>query len=245
MHIIDRRLNPRGKSLANRQRFLRRAKALGSAGGARRLGQPRHQRIDRGGEVSIPADGVREPQLPSGLEGGVRDTCCPATRSSSKATTAARRRRRGGRKAAPTATARTISASCSPRRVSRSLPRGPGAARPGQAPARDGELQGLAAGGYSVTGSPANLACAHHAQQPVAAHRAAAPQARGAAALEEEIARLEKQGGDRAAPRRCARSWAAARCGASGGSPISTRSTCATTASSRSQAGSRRRSCSA
>ena len=28
MHIIDRRLNPGGKSLVNRQRFLRRAKAL-------------------------------------------------------------------------------------------------------------------------------------------------------------------------------------------------------------------------
>ena len=30
MYIIDRRLNPSGKSLANRQRFLRRAKALGA-----------------------------------------------------------------------------------------------------------------------------------------------------------------------------------------------------------------------
>ena len=28
MHVIDRRPNPRGKSLANRQRFLRRARAL-------------------------------------------------------------------------------------------------------------------------------------------------------------------------------------------------------------------------
>jgi uncharacterized sporulation protein YeaH/YhbH (DUF444 family) len=28
MHIIDRRLNPSGKSLANRQRFIRRAKSL-------------------------------------------------------------------------------------------------------------------------------------------------------------------------------------------------------------------------
>ena len=28
MHIVDRRLNPSSKSLENRQRFLRRAKAL-------------------------------------------------------------------------------------------------------------------------------------------------------------------------------------------------------------------------
>jgi len=28
MHIVDRRLNPGGKSLANRQRFMRRAKAV-------------------------------------------------------------------------------------------------------------------------------------------------------------------------------------------------------------------------
>jgi hypothetical protein len=27
MHILDRRLNPKGKSLGNRQRFVRRAKA--------------------------------------------------------------------------------------------------------------------------------------------------------------------------------------------------------------------------
>jgi uncharacterized protein len=27
MHIVDRRLNPSGKNLANRQRFMRRAKA--------------------------------------------------------------------------------------------------------------------------------------------------------------------------------------------------------------------------
>ena len=28
MHIVDRRLNPTGKNLANRQRFMRRAKSL-------------------------------------------------------------------------------------------------------------------------------------------------------------------------------------------------------------------------
>ena len=28
MHIVDRRLNPSGKNLANRQRFMRRAKSL-------------------------------------------------------------------------------------------------------------------------------------------------------------------------------------------------------------------------
>ena len=42
MHILDRRLNPGGKSLENRQRFLRRAKALVRARSASPP-RPRHQ----------------------------------------------------------------------------------------------------------------------------------------------------------------------------------------------------------
>jgi len=37
MHIVDRRLNPGSKSLENRQRFLRRAKALVIVGNSIRL----------------------------------------------------------------------------------------------------------------------------------------------------------------------------------------------------------------
>jgi len=69
MHIVDRRLNPGGKSLENRQRFLRRAKALVQ----RAVYQSSHNRdiqdILKGGEVSIPLDGMEEPRLHRGAEG--------------------------------------------------------------------------------------------------------------------------------------------------------------------------------
>jgi uncharacterized protein len=69
MQILDRRRNPSGRSLPNRQRFLRRAKALvqdavrnASAGRGIRA-------ADEGGEVAIPLHGIREPSFGLGPEG--------------------------------------------------------------------------------------------------------------------------------------------------------------------------------
>jgi hypothetical protein len=61
MHIVDRRLNPGGKSFANRQRFLRRAKdmvekAVREASKDRAIGD-----LESPGEISIPSEGTREP----------------------------------------------------------------------------------------------------------------------------------------------------------------------------------------
>lgn len=79
MQIVDRRLNPGGKSLANRQRFLRRAReavreAVREAAGERRIGE-----IDRGAEVTIPASGIREPRLRLG-PGGRTEHVLPGNR---------------------------------------------------------------------------------------------------------------------------------------------------------------------
>jgi uncharacterized protein len=63
MHIVDRRRNPGSKSLENRQRFLRRAKAR-VQGAVKKSSQDRDIRdVLEGGEVSIPLDGMNEPQL--------------------------------------------------------------------------------------------------------------------------------------------------------------------------------------
>jgi len=79
MHIVDRRLNPRGKSLENRQRFLRRAKALVQRA-VKHSSQSRDiQDVLEGGEVSIPLDGMDEPRLRRG-GGGVRDTVLPGNK---------------------------------------------------------------------------------------------------------------------------------------------------------------------
>lgn len=80
MHIVDRRLNPNSKSLENRQRFLRRAKAqvqeaVRNASGGRDMGDALE-----GGEVSIPSDGVREPRFRT-VPGDVREHILPGNKT--------------------------------------------------------------------------------------------------------------------------------------------------------------------
>jgi uncharacterized sporulation protein YeaH/YhbH (DUF444 family) len=78
MHIVDRRQNPGGKSLENRQRFLRRAKSLVQAA-VKKTSQDRDIKdILRGGEVAIPLDGMHEPRFRR--EGGARDTVLPGNK---------------------------------------------------------------------------------------------------------------------------------------------------------------------
>jgi uncharacterized sporulation protein YeaH/YhbH (DUF444 family) len=78
MQIVDRRLNPSSKSLENRQRFLRRAKAL-VQGAVRKSSQDRDIKdVLEGGEVSIPVDGMTEPRFRR--EGGTRDMVLPGNK---------------------------------------------------------------------------------------------------------------------------------------------------------------------
>ena len=78
MHIIDRRLNPNNKSLENRQRFLRRAKAL-VRGAVKKSSEGRDIKdVLDGGEVSIPLEGLREPRFHR--EGGTRDLVLPGNK---------------------------------------------------------------------------------------------------------------------------------------------------------------------
>lgn len=80
MHIVDRRLNPGGKSLANRQRFIRRArsmikKSVHEASGGRSIKDG-----DAGGELVLPAQGVREPSFHRSSSGGIRDHLLPGNK---------------------------------------------------------------------------------------------------------------------------------------------------------------------
>ncbi len=80
MNIIDRRPNPKGKSLANRQRFIERAKhevkdAIADALKRRKLGE------SEGGEkVSIPTKGITEPVLRPAARGGKREYVVPGNK---------------------------------------------------------------------------------------------------------------------------------------------------------------------
>jgi uncharacterized protein len=79
MHIVDRRLNPNGKSLENRQRFLRRAEAL-IRGAVKKSSSDRDIKdVLRSGEVTISPEGIREPRFRRGL-GGTRDLVLPGNK---------------------------------------------------------------------------------------------------------------------------------------------------------------------
>ncbi|HEX7968550.1 MAG TPA: DUF444 family protein, partial [Stellaceae bacterium] len=80
MNIIDRRPNPKGKSLANRQRFIDRArgevkKALADALKRRKVGES-----DGGEKVSIPTRGITEPMFHRASSGGWRDYIVPGNK---------------------------------------------------------------------------------------------------------------------------------------------------------------------
>ena len=78
MYIVDRRLNPAGKSLENRQRFLRRAKALIQDAVKKSSSNRDIKDVLEGGEVSIPLDGLNEPRFHR--EGGTRDMVLPGNK---------------------------------------------------------------------------------------------------------------------------------------------------------------------
>ncbi len=80
MHIIDRRLNPGGKSLANRQRFMRRARALVRRAVREASSHRSIKDTGKGGEISIPAGSVHEPSLRRSAQGGVRDYLLPGNK---------------------------------------------------------------------------------------------------------------------------------------------------------------------
>ena len=80
MNIIDRRPNPKGKSLANRQRFIERAKgevkdAIAEALKRRKIGD-----ADGGEKVSIPTRGISEPVLRPASRGGKREYVLPGNK---------------------------------------------------------------------------------------------------------------------------------------------------------------------
>lgn len=79
MQILDRRLNPRGRSLPNRQRFLRRAKALVQEAVRDASARRDIRDADAGGEVTIPLHGIREPSFHYGT-GGIRDHVLPGNK---------------------------------------------------------------------------------------------------------------------------------------------------------------------
>lgn len=76
-HFVDRRRNPKGKSLGNRQRFVRRARALIKEGVDKALKSRRLGEVDGGGTVLIPAGGIDEPRFRHDAVSGKRTFVLP------------------------------------------------------------------------------------------------------------------------------------------------------------------------
>lgn len=96
MSIIDRRRDPGGKSLANRQRFIRRARALVKRAVREASAKRSIKDVDKGGDIVVPADGVREPTLRRGSQGGKREYVLPGNKKYIKGDTIARPDDEGG-----------------------------------------------------------------------------------------------------------------------------------------------------
>jgi uncharacterized sporulation protein YeaH/YhbH (DUF444 family) len=77
MHIVDRRLNPGGKSLVNRQRFLRRARAYVQQAVRDSLKDRSIKDLDKEGQITIRRDAIHEPTLHRAAQGGNRERVLP------------------------------------------------------------------------------------------------------------------------------------------------------------------------
>ncbi|WP_114185073.1 YeaH/YhbH family protein [Microvirga aerophila] len=199
MSIIDRRLNPGGKSLSNRQRFLRRAKALVQRAVRDGSSERGISDLEQSGEIAIPAEGVREPRFRRAATGGVRDHVLPGNRRFVEGDTI--ERGSGGPEGSPSAGSDSGGEDEFRFVLSREefldlfledleLP------DLAKRRLATSEAQGFRRAGYSATGSPVNLALLRTMRHALARRIAMKrPKRRDLVQLEQEIRLLEHQGG--------------------------------------------------
>ena len=77
VNIIDRRPNPKGKSLPNRQKFIRRSKDYITDSIKKNIKDANIDSIDSSGNITIPAKGVKEYRFRHSSKGGSRDYVLP------------------------------------------------------------------------------------------------------------------------------------------------------------------------
>jgi len=95
-HFIDRRLNPKGKSLANRQRFLRRARAQIKDAVQKSLKDKGVGDLDKDQSITIPSKGTAEPRFSHARSGGTRDWVTPGNKDFSSGDRIRKPRQGGG-----------------------------------------------------------------------------------------------------------------------------------------------------
>ena len=83
-HFIDRRLNPKGKSLGNRQRFLRRARGQIKDAVAKSLRNRSVKELEKSGKISIPSKSTAEPRFRLDSATGRREHVHPGNKEFSQ-----------------------------------------------------------------------------------------------------------------------------------------------------------------
>src|SRR5918911_2137893 len=81
MQIVDRRLNPKSKSLGNRQRFIRRAKAEIREAVREALKSRKVAEAEGGERITIRSKSLREPSFALGRGSGTREHVLPGNKS--------------------------------------------------------------------------------------------------------------------------------------------------------------------
>jgi uncharacterized sporulation protein YeaH/YhbH (DUF444 family) len=80
MNIVDRRLNPKGKSLSNRRRFIRRAKQELTEAVRKATGERSVSDTGNDSQIWVKADRLKEPQIRHSGEMGTRDHVLPGNK---------------------------------------------------------------------------------------------------------------------------------------------------------------------
>lgn len=80
MNIVDRRPNPKGKSLGNRRRFIERARAEVKGAVMDALRKRKITETESGEKVKIPTKGIDEPAFHHGRQGGNRHYVLPGNK---------------------------------------------------------------------------------------------------------------------------------------------------------------------
>jgi hypothetical protein len=79
-HFIDRRKNPKGKSLGNRQRFLRRARVQIKEAVNKSIRDRSVKDLDNGEKITIPSKSTSEPRFRLNPESGEREWVAPGNK---------------------------------------------------------------------------------------------------------------------------------------------------------------------
>ncbi|MEO0398342.1 MAG: YeaH/YhbH family protein [Pseudomonadota bacterium] len=96
-HFIDRRKNPKGKSLGNRQRFLKRARAQIKDAVNKSLRDRSLKDLDKGEKISIPTKSTKEPRFRLDPETGERSWVNPGNKEFSEGDRLKKPPKQGGR----------------------------------------------------------------------------------------------------------------------------------------------------